>query len=131
KRLAKKYVTAEKFVPKPVIQTESSAAFGIMAFGSSDPAIIEARDQFRKAGFQSNYCRVRAIPFTPEVQKFIEDNAQIFVVEMNRDGQMCQLLQITYPQYANKFIKICHMDGLPLTAKWIRESIQTVKEVLP
>lgn len=128
KRLARKYLTAEKYVPKPVIQLEENAKVAILGFGSTEPAITEARDQFHNNGILTSYCRVRALPFTDEVRIFIEDNNIIFVIEMNRDGQMCQLLQMTYPEYASRFVKVCHMDGLPLTAKWICESIQSLEE---
>jgi 2-oxoglutarate ferredoxin oxidoreductase subunit alpha len=128
KRLAKKYVTAQNYVPKPVIQNENKAAFGILAFGSTEPAITEARDLLQKTGIQTNFCRVRALPFTQAVKNFLEANEKIFVIEMNRDGQMCQLLQMTFPEYATRLIKLCHMDGLPLTARWICETIQSIEE---
>jgi hypothetical protein len=44
--------------------------------------------------------RLRAIPFTDEVTRFIEKYDQVFVVEMNRDGQMYQILLTEYPQFA-------------------------------
>ncbi len=127
-RLGKKYQTAQKYVPKPIIQTESAADFGIIAYGSTDLAVLEARDQLAVGGIHSNYARIRALPFNRDVQKFIAENSLIYVVEINRDGQMCQLLQITYPDYAGKLIKICHADGLPLSAKWIWESIHSQRE---
>jgi 2-oxoglutarate ferredoxin oxidoreductase subunit alpha len=128
KRLAKKYETARNFVPKPVIQLEPNSEFGILAFGSSEPAIAESRVQLREMGIHTNFCRVRALPFTQEVKEFVEKNEKIYVIEMNRDGQMCQLLQMAYPEYAIRFVKLCHLDGLPLTAKWICKSIQSVEE---
>jgi len=128
KRLAKKYETAQKYVPKPVFQLESNAEFAILAFGSSELAIDEARDQLREKGTYTNFCRVRALPFTEEIKNFVKENSTIFVIEMNRDGQMCQLLQMTYPEYATCFVKLCHLDGLPLTAKWICEAMQSREE---
>ena len=44
--------------------------------------------------------RIRAYPFTKEVDKFIQKYKQVIVVEMNRDGQMYQLLCMDYPQLA-------------------------------
>ncbi|MEI8131731.1 MAG: 2-oxoacid:acceptor oxidoreductase subunit alpha [Leptolinea sp.] len=130
KRLAKKYETAQNYVPKPIIQLDPEAAYAILAFGSSELAIAEARDQLREKGIPTNFCRVRALPFTQEVKNFVEDNSKIFVIEMNRDGQMCQLLQMSYPEYATRCIKLCHLDGLPLTAKWICEAILSREEEL-
>jgi 2-oxoglutarate ferredoxin oxidoreductase subunit alpha len=128
KRLEKKFLTAIQYVPKPMIKLEQEAKFGIIGFGSTDPAIMEARDMLGGIGKPSNYCRIRAIPFTDEIKTFIEQNSRIYVVEINRDGQMCQLLQMTFPEYAGRFVKICHSEGLPLSARWISESIKFAME---
>ena len=58
-----------------------------------------------------------------EVQEFIEFHEHNYVVELNRDGQMYQLLLVEYPQLANKLTSVALNDGLPATAKWIKESI--------
>jgi 2-oxoglutarate ferredoxin oxidoreductase subunit alpha len=52
----------------------------------------------------------------------------IFIVEMNRDGQMNQLLKLEYSHCVDKFISLAFLDGLPLTARWICEQINA-KEV--
>ena len=46
--------------------------------------------------------RVRAVPFTDEVADFIKKYDQVFVVEMNRNGQMNELLKIEYPEYGTE-----------------------------
>ena len=68
-------------------------------------------------------CASRAIPFTDEVTSFIKKYDQIFVVEMNRDGQMNQLLKIEYPEYGSRLKSVAFGDGLPASAKWVREGI--------
>lgn len=128
KRLGKKYQTARHFVPKPVISFEKNAGINILSFGSTDPAVKEAIDQFHEKGINVNYCRVRSIPFTDEVKEFLNTNEPVYVVEINRDGQMCQLLQMTYPEFASNLKKVCHIDGLALTANWIVENILTIRE---
>jgi len=123
-RLKKKYQTARKFVPGPVIRTMDGAKVGIIAFGSTESAIIEAQQQLvDDHGLKTDYMRLRAIPFTDEVATFIEKYDQIFVVEMNRDGQMSQLLKIEYPEQAGKFRNVAFGDGLPASATWVREGI--------
>ena len=67
--------------------------------------------------------RVRALPFTEEVTAFIDKHDEVFVVEMNRDGQMCQLLTLEYPQHATSLKSVAFGDGLPASAKWVREGI--------
>jgi len=122
-RLKKKYHTARQHVPKPIIESTPGAEIGIVAFGSTRLAIEEARHQLAERGIKTDYLRLRAIPFTDEMASFVENHSCIYVVEMNRDGQLHQLLKMEYPQYATKLASIAYTDGLPLTARFIRESI--------
>jgi 2-oxoglutarate ferredoxin oxidoreductase subunit alpha len=123
-RLTKKYKTARTFVPKPEINTCKDARFGIITFGSSTPAVQEARKLLQvQEGIKTNLLRLRALPFTKEVQTFVRKNERIYIVEANRDGQLFQILCASMPDQAPKFRSACHSDGLPLTAKWVRTSI--------
>jgi 2-oxoglutarate ferredoxin oxidoreductase subunit alpha len=74
-------------------------------------------------GIQADFLRVRALPFTQEVTSFVEKYDQILVVEQNRDGQLSQLLTVQYPEQAPKFKSVAWGDGLPASAKWVREGI--------
>lgn len=127
-RISRKIELARESLPKPVISTQENAAFGIISSGSADPAVEEARDLLKAENVRSDYLRVRALPFSEEVKKFIESHQVIYVVELNRDGQLTQLLTMDYPDVANKLRKIAHMDGLPLPAKWIKEQILAREE---
>ena len=127
-RLKKKYHNAARFIPAPIIDNQNNASIGIIAFGSTEPAIREARYQLEtEAGLKTDSMRIRGIPFTEDVGKFIESHEQNFVVEMNRDGQMYQILLVEYPHLAGKLTSAAFNDGLPATAKWIKDSI-LVKE---
>jgi hypothetical protein len=57
------------------------------------------------------------------VTEFVNKYDQVLIVEMNRDGQMNQLLTIEYPQLAPKFKSVAFGDGMPASAKWVREGI--------
>ena len=128
-RIKKKYNNAAKFIPKPLIDKRDGANISIIAFGSTEPAIREARHLIEmEAGIKSDSMRIRGIPFTDEVVKFIESHDQNFVVEMNRDGQMYQLLLVEYPHLADKLTSVAFNDGLPATAKWVKESILTKEQ---
>jgi 2-oxoglutarate ferredoxin oxidoreductase subunit alpha len=128
-RLARKYQTAKQYVPKPVIATMDGAKVGIIAFGSVDPAVQEARDQMVKAGLPTDYLRVRAIPFTDEVEQFIRDHERTYVVEMNRDGQLRQLLLVNMPtELSAKIYPAAHSDGMPLSARWVKDAICGLEE---
>ncbi|HEX7976136.1 MAG TPA: 2-oxoacid:acceptor oxidoreductase subunit alpha [Anaerolineales bacterium] len=122
-RLQRKFNTARGLVPKPVTETMEGAGIGVIAFGSTEPAIQEARRQLAGAGIKTDFLRVRAIPFTPEVTDFIHSHARNYVVEMNRDGQLHQILMLDHPDRCPNLISLAHTDGLPLTARRVREAI--------
>lgn len=128
KRLVKKMETARGLVPKPVIENVEGAEIGIISMGSADPAIEEARDQLEKAGIKSDYLRIRALPFNDEVLKFIRKHAHNYVVELNRDGQLNQLLTLAVPADATRLVSAAHSDGMPLSARWVCQQILTLKE---
>lgn len=123
-RLHKKFNTARKLVPVPVIENEPGARLGIIAYGSTDPAVQEARAIFKKEGINFDYLRLRAVPFNEDVEEFINMHEKTYVVEINRDGQMHQILQLEYPGKAESLISVAHCDGLPLSARWIVNTIK-------
>ena len=123
-RLKRKYQTARQYVPAPVTYTRPGATVGIIGFGSTEAAILEAVHQLdTDHGITADFLRVRAVPFTQEVTDFINNYDQIFVVEQNRDGQLNQILSMEYPEQAAKFRSVAYGDGLPAAAKWVREGI--------
>jgi 2-oxoglutarate/2-oxoacid ferredoxin oxidoreductase subunit alpha len=99
------------------------ANVGIIAFGSTEPAIEEARHSLQASGMPTDFLRLRAIPFVPEVEQFINEHERVYVVEMNRDGQLHQLLTIEYPDLTTRLVSIAFTDGMPLTARKVREMI--------
>ena len=104
---------------------------GIISIGSADQAVEEARCQLDSAGLQTDYLRVRAAPFTEEVEQFVRDHDRVYVVELNRDGQLYQLLMINLPtDLHSKLRKAAHSDGMPLSARWVREEIGVAEGVL-
>jgi 2-oxoglutarate ferredoxin oxidoreductase subunit alpha len=122
-RLKLKYQTARNYMPKPIVETMPGANAGIIAFGSTEPAIVEARNQLQANGTPMDFLRLRAIPFVPEVEQFINEHERVYVVEMNRDGQLNQLLTIEYPHLATRLVSIAFTDGMPLTARKVRDMI--------
>jgi 2-oxoglutarate ferredoxin oxidoreductase subunit alpha len=127
-RLGRKVLGSKDSLPKPVVQTMPGAEIGIISMGSADPAVLEARDELLKQGILTDYLRVRALPFADEVVEFIKNHEKVYVVELNRDGQLKQLLTLEAPQYATHLRKASHLDGLALSAKWIRETILAQEE---
>jgi 2-oxoglutarate ferredoxin oxidoreductase subunit alpha len=123
-RLKQKYQNAGEVVPAPVVDTIEGAQIGVIAFGSTEPAIKEARHQLAEAGIKTDFMRVRAVPFTHEVKDFVHQHTRTYVVEMNRDGQLHQLLTLEYPDRAMNMISVAYTDGLPMTARRVRETIK-------
>ncbi|HTX79847.1 MAG TPA: 2-oxoacid:acceptor oxidoreductase subunit alpha, partial [Longilinea sp.] len=128
-RLAKKLEGAAQHLPMPVIETSGKkGAIGIISSGSADPAVQEARDMLKAQGLESDYLRIRSIPFSKEVDDFIQAHERNYVVELNRDGQLAQLLTLDLPGCALRMRKVAHSDGLPLTARWVKEEILAQEE---
>jgi len=127
-RIKKKIDLARESLPVPVVDTMADAEIGIIASGSVDSAVIEARDLLLEEGKATDYLRIRGIPFSEEVKKFIDQHRVTYVVEVNRDGQLSQLLTMDFPEVAFKLSKVAQMDGLPLPAKWIVDEIKSYEE---
>ncbi|MEZ4515655.1 MAG: 2-oxoacid:acceptor oxidoreductase subunit alpha [Chloroflexota bacterium] len=123
KRLVRKFDTARHLVPGPAIDEAQDAPFGIIAFGTTAPAIEEARERLAEAGVETSFMRLRALPTNGEIADFIRRHPHSYVVELNRDGQLHTILQSELPELATRLISLAHLDGMPLTARWIVEAI--------
>ncbi len=119
-RLLRKFETAKRLVPGPVIhRAQRPARFGIIYFGSTAPAMDEALDGLETRGLHVDTLRIRAFPFSDEVIEFVNGHAQVFVVEQNRDGQMRTLLITEGAIDPARIVSIPHYDGTPITARFI------------
>lgn len=116
-RLLVKWETAKKLVlPAVVTPAAMPTRLAIVAFGSSDGAVTEARDRLARQGVHANYLRLRAFPFGPEVLAFLQQHDTVFVVEQNRDAQMKSLLMLEIKKVADKLQSILHFNGLPISS---------------
>jgi 2-oxoglutarate ferredoxin oxidoreductase subunit alpha len=122
-RLAKKFETARKYVPKPQVNAIQGAKVGIIAFGSSHFAVEESRDQLKVANIATSYFRLRALPFTEELKAFVTNHDRIYVVEQDRDGQLRDLIRLELPELAMKLRSVRHYNGLPIDARFITDAI--------
>jgi 2-oxoglutarate ferredoxin oxidoreductase subunit alpha len=125
-RIMLKHETAREFVPPPIIDNVPGSNVGIIAYGSTDPVVLEARDRLSKDGINTDYLRIRALPFTRSVAEFIREHDVVYVIEMNFEGQMHQLLQLEVPDQAAKILSLSNNDGLPLSAGWITTAVTEV-----
>jgi 2-oxoglutarate ferredoxin oxidoreductase subunit alpha len=115
-RLARKHETSRALLPQPVLDETAGAEVGVIAYGSSHWAVIEARDQLRAAGVPTSYLMVRALPLAASVEAFVRRHARVYVVDQNRDGQMADLIRLAVPDLAGRVRSVRHFDGLPLDA---------------
>jgi 2-oxoglutarate ferredoxin oxidoreductase subunit alpha len=124
-RLARKFETARKHVPKPEVDDPRGAEIGIVGYGTSHWAIDESRAQLeRETGIKAGYLRLRAYPFTDELRAFVERYQRIYVVEQNRDAQMLGLMRLEMtPEEIAKLRSVLHYNGLPIDARSITDEI--------
>jgi 2-oxoglutarate ferredoxin oxidoreductase subunit alpha len=123
-RIGRKLKGVVKDLPGPVIRrSKVEADIGIIGMGSTHDAMIEAQDILAEKGVNADYMRVRALPANSAVREFIASHARNYVVELNRDGQLEQILSLEVSEYSEKLISISVIGGLPLTAAWTVDSI--------
>jgi 2-oxoglutarate/2-oxoacid ferredoxin oxidoreductase subunit alpha len=122
-RINRKFETARRLVPQPVVDDAAGAHIGIIAYGTTAPAIEEARDRLAAQGIEISFLRLRALPVSHSVRDFVANHDRVYVVEQNRDGQMYEILQLEMPAMATKLTSLAFLDGLPLTARWIVEHL--------
>ena len=124
RRIGLKLSGVVRDLPGPIIRrAKDDAEIGIIGMGSTHDAMIEAQDLLAEMGIQADYMRVRALPANVAVREFIASHARNYVVELNRDGQLKQILSLEISEYSEKLISITEIGGLPLTAAWTAESI--------
>jgi 2-oxoglutarate ferredoxin oxidoreductase subunit alpha len=128
-RLNRKFETARSFVPRPEMVSTGKSKIGIIAYGSSHWAIVEARDQLRKEHhLETDYLRLRAYPFTRQVHDFVAQHERVYLVEQNRDAQMLSLLKLDVrPELVVRLRSIAHIHGLPLDARSVTDEIMTME----
>lgn len=127
-RIQMKFDTAREKLPAPVYRSLDDAKIGLIGMGSTDPAIIEAQDKLERLGIKTDYMRIRALPFSKQVQEFIQAHERNYVLELNRDGQLHEILLIDFPELAKCMTSLAYIDGLPMTADWIVETLSAKEQ---
>jgi 2-oxoglutarate ferredoxin oxidoreductase subunit alpha len=124
-RLTRKFETARKWVPAPVVDTVADAKLGFIGYGTSHWAITESRDQLREeTDVKMSYFRLRAYPFTADLEAFIDAHERVYIVEQNRDAQLMQLMKLELsPERQNKLRSVLHYSGLPIDARSISDDV--------
>jgi len=124
-RLARKFETARTHVPKPVIDQNPKAKIGFIAYGTSEYATQESRDQLREeTKVETSYFRLRGYPFNQELARFVDAHERVYVIEQNRDAQLLQLMKLEMtPERQTKLRSVLHYNGLPIDARSITDDV--------
>jgi 2-oxoglutarate ferredoxin oxidoreductase subunit alpha len=124
-RLNRKFETARTLVPEPVVVQTGSSKVGLIAFGTTDFAVTESRDQLKKEyGLATDYLRIRAFPFSQAVHEFVAAHERIYVIEQNRDAQLQSLLKLDLPaEDVVKLRSVRHFNGLPIDARSVTDEL--------
>jgi 2-oxoglutarate ferredoxin oxidoreductase subunit alpha len=126
-RLRKKWMTAARLVPKPIIQrAQQPTDIAIVSLGSGDGAVHEAQLRLRANGIHADYMRVRAFPFGDEVEQFLQSHRINFVVEQNRDAQLRSLLITETGVEKTRLRSILHYNGMPIPASYVFDGVMSV-----
>ncbi len=124
-RLAQKWETAKTLVPQPEFyQKENHSDIGMLFFGTTTYAAMEAMDLLEAEGIVLDSIRVKAFPFHAQVEDFIEKHKQIIVVEQNRDAQFRSLLINEMDLDPARLLSVLNYDGTPITALTIKSQIE-------
>ncbi|MFX4227490.1 MAG: 2-oxoacid:acceptor oxidoreductase subunit alpha [Porticoccaceae bacterium] len=124
-RLERKFVTALKYLPEPVVtQANGGSKVGVIHYGTTEPSMREAIEILAGEDCHIDDLRLRCFPFHDSVREFINGHEQIFVVEQNRDSQMRTLLVNELEIDPARLIPVTHYDGTPINASKIVESIR-------
>ncbi len=127
-KLKRKWHTAQKMVPEPIIDFSEKTSLAFVTFGSNEKAIQEIRDLLKQEDVPTNFMRVRAYPFPNSVKNFLEKHSTVFVVEQNRDAQLKKILSGEFPSEASKLKSILQYDGRPFYLQNIKRQFNQIME---
>ena len=122
-RLLVKLETARTLVPEPEIAYSKFNKTAIISVGSCDGAVKEALDNLKEKNIGTNYCRIKAFPFSDAVKEFVQKHDQVYVVEQNRDAQLRSLLILDLELDPARLVPVLHYDGMPINASFVTEGI--------
>lgn len=130
-RLSQKWETAKTLIPAPEYYQEgTNGDYGMIFFGTTTYAAIEAMDLMVADGIVIDSMRIKSFPFHKEVEKFIDAHPYIVVVEQNRDAQFRTLLINELDINPERIISVLNYDGMPITASAIKNQVTEKISVL-
>jgi len=122
-RLARKVDGAALEAAQPEVHSTPGAGIGVVTIGGCRAAVLEARDRLADSGVAIDVLRIRAFPFPPQVQEFLESHERVFVVEQNRDAQLRSLLTLETGFPLSGMVPVGSWGGMPLSARDVLEGL--------
>ncbi|NNL30187.1 MAG: 2-oxoacid:acceptor oxidoreductase subunit alpha [Gemmatimonadetes bacterium] len=129
-RLLRKVEGAAPHLPEPevrMVAEDGPARIGLVTFGVCRGAVLEAMDVLAERQIPADYLRVKAFPFHPDVEGFLEDHEVNYVIEQNRDGQLRNLLLLETGVTKDRLRSVRYYGGLPMSAHHVLSGLsQTI-----
>ena len=125
-KLNRKWEMAKKRMPPSVIESSEKTKLAFVTFGPNTDSLRELRDDLSEKNIFSNFLRARSFPFPKDVEDFLENQEEIFVVEQNRNGQLKQLLSGEFPKHSAKMKSLLQYDGRPLSYPIIKKQFEQI-----
>lgn len=124
-RLTRKFESLRADVPRPEITPRPGAVIGLVCAGTSKHAAEESCDQLaREYGIEASLLRLKAYPFTGELDEFIDGHERVYVIDQNRDGQLLMLMRLDLePHRIAKLRSVRYYGGMPIDARTVTEQV--------
>jgi 2-oxoglutarate ferredoxin oxidoreductase subunit alpha len=124
-RLRRKFETLRRHVPDPEVGETTGSRIGLVCYGTSRYAAIESCDQLtNEYGISADWLRLRAYPFTPELERFVDSYDRVYVIDQNRDGQLLSLMRMEMkPEHIAKLRSVRYYGGMPIDARTVTDEI--------
>ncbi len=124
-RLNVKWETIKNEIIEPEIyQQKNEHSIGIIFFGTTTYAALEAMDLLKEEGIETDALRITSFPFSASILEFIDAHETVFVIEQNRDAQMKKVLTQELEVHPKKLVSVLNYDGMPITANYIHKTIE-------
>jgi 2-oxoglutarate ferredoxin oxidoreductase subunit alpha len=130
-RIARKIDSSAVHVPEPEIRRSDGARVAIVTVGSCRGAVLEAIDRLAAEGVAVDFMRIRAFPFSPAVEEFLDAHDTNVVVEQNRDAQLMSLLSLETDIVKGKLASVRDYRGFPITADYVVAGVREQLELIP
>ena len=122
----RKLEAAARQAPEPLRYGDPEAEIGIVTWGSTTGAVVEAIDRARERGVSVELLAPRMLRPLPDHQiaRFLESKTAILVPEVNYSGQLADLLAA---RYRRDLRRLNRYGGMAVRVRDVLEAIEEVR----